>query len=133
MTPRSDSYSYLLRLATGASTPAGTGRGGAARADDDPEIGLLLLLGAAAHGDLHDGVDQPRGAFPDGQAFEVGSHLVRRPPELGPFTLTYGAGPRPSRRATSENPLGAKFEEFAIHALGCIKVGRNQKLGQAML
>ena len=71
---------------------------------DDSELGFVFVLVAAAYGDLDYGVEQPRGVFSDGQGFEVGFHLVcRPPPELGLLTLTYGAGLRPSPwAATSE-------------------------------
>src|SRR5215213_4454952 len=41
---------------------------------DDPEMGFVLVLVAATHGDLYDGVDQPRSVFSYGQGFEVGLH-----------------------------------------------------------
>jgi hypothetical protein len=71
---------------------------------DNSELGFVLVLVAAAYGDLYDGVEQPRGVFSDGQSFEVGFHsLYRPPPYLGLLTLTYGVGLRPSPwAATSE-------------------------------
>jgi hypothetical protein len=43
-------------------------------AHDDPELGFVLVLVAAAYGDLYDGVEQPRSVFSDRQGFEVGLH-----------------------------------------------------------
>ena len=43
-------------------------------ARDNPEIGFVLVLVAAAYGDLFDGIDQPRSVFSNGQGFEVGLH-----------------------------------------------------------
>src|SRR3712207_6187435 len=54
---------------------------------DDPKLGLVLVLVAAAQGNLNDGVDQLRGFFSDRQSFEVGFHWPSLT-EVGLLTLT---------------------------------------------
>ena len=52
-------------------------------------------------------------------------------PEIS-FPVTRSTLPSPTSELR-RTPLGTKFKEFAFHALGCIEVGRDQELRQAML